>query len=164
MSLLYAFVKILVSYHNSQRIKLETLQKTGAYPGISFTARRNQTKPLCFQRSRHKEPLYLVSNSLRNTQLYLTYKRRMQIEECFRDIKTFYETARTATRGTVMVFSLFYAICFLHFEKSAERWIRTYNTRSTKTYPSSEWIIRILETNGDLTSSLTHILISDCAG
>ena len=79
---------------------------------------------------------------MRNTQLYLTYKRRMQIEECFRDIKTLFgfrqlrlkrqELPRVALLWFLVYVS--YAICFLHFEKSAERWIRAYNTRSTKTY------------------------------
>ena len=78
-------------YHNNQRIKLETLQKTGAYPDISYhSTEKLKLNLYVFKDANHKEPLYLVSNSLRNTQLYLTYKRRMQIEECFRDIKTLF--------------------------------------------------------------------------
>ena len=39
-----------------------------------------------------------------------------------------------------------YGICFLHFEKSGERWIKTYNTCKTKTYSLIFVIKRILET------------------
>ncbi len=142
-------------YHNSQRIKLETLQKIGAYPGISYhSTEKLKLNLYVFKDARHKEPLYLVSNSLRNTQLYLTYKRRMQIEECFRDIKTLFgfrqlrlkrqELPRVALLWFLVCVS--YAICFLHFEKSAERWIRAYNTRSTKTYSLIFVIKRTLET------------------
>ena len=121
------------SYHSTEKLKLNLY---------------------VFKDARHKEPLYLVSNSLRNTQLYLTYRRRMQIEACFRDIKTLFgfrqrrlkqqKLPRVALLWFLVCIS--YAICFLHFEKAAERWIRAYNTRSTKTYSLIFVIKRTLET------------------
>ena len=97
----------------------------------------------------------------------------MQIEECFRDIKTLFgfrqlrlkrqELPRVALLWFLVCVS--YAICFLHFEKSAERWIRTYNTRSTKTYSLIFVIKRILETTWGPDIFLDpYFPISDCAG
>ena len=93
----------------------------------------------------------------------------MQIEECFRDIKTLFgfrqlrlkrqELPRVALLWFLVCVS--YAICFLHFEKSAERWIRAYNTRSTKTY--SFVIKRILETTWEYIFLDPYFPISDCA-
>ena len=141
-------------YDNGQRIKLQTLKNTEAYSHISYhNTEKLKLNLLVFRDANHKEPLYLVSNSLQNTQLYLTYKQRMQIEECFRDIKTLFgfrylrlkrqELLRIALLWFIVCVS--YGICFLHFEKSGERWIKTYNTYQTKTYSLIFVIKRILE-------------------
>ena len=129
--------------------------------------RETQTEPLVFRDANHQEPLHLVSNSLQNAQLYLTYKQRMQIEECFRDIKTLFgfrylrlkrqELLRIALLWFIVCVS--YGICFLHFEKSGEWWVKTYNTYHTKTYSLIFVIKRILEITWKPDISLTHILI-----
>ena len=78
-------------YDKGQRIKLQTLKNTEAYPNISYhNIEKLKLNLLVFRDANHQEPLYLVSKSLQNAQLYLTYKHRMQIEECFRDIKTLF--------------------------------------------------------------------------
>ena len=59
-------------YHKGNRIKLETLKDTNAYPDISYhNTEKLKLNLYVFRDTNHKEPLYLVSNSLRNTQLYL---------------------------------------------------------------------------------------------
>ncbi len=56
-------------------------------------------------------------------------------------------------------------VCFLHFEKSGERWIKTYNTCRTKTYSLVSVIKRILQTTWDPDIFLDpYFTITDCAG
>ena len=128
-------------YDKGQRIKLETLKDTTAYPNIFYHGTEKLKLNLfVFRDADHKEPLYLVSNSLKNAELYLTYKKRMQIEECFRDIKTLFgfrhlrlkrqELRRIALLWFIVCVS--YGISFLRFEKSGERWMKSYNTYHTK--------------------------------
>ena len=111
-----------ISYHSTEKLKLN----------LSV-----------FRDTDHQEPLYLVSNSSQNSHLYRTYKQRMQIEECFRDIKILFgfrylrlkrqELPRIALLWFIVCVS--YGICFLHLEKSGEWWLKTYHTYRTKTYP-----------------------------
>ncbi|MCE2403347.1 hypothetical protein J4G08_21035 [Candidatus Poribacteria bacterium] len=62
-------------YHKGQRIKLETLKNTDVYPNISYHSTKELKLNLyVFRDVRHKEPLYLISNSGQNAQLYRTYK------------------------------------------------------------------------------------------
>ncbi|RKU32055.1 hypothetical protein C6497_00005, partial [Candidatus Poribacteria bacterium] len=141
-------------YDNGQRIKLETLQQTGTYPNILYhSTEKLRLNLYVFKDPQHKEPLYLVSNCLVNAQLYLTYKRRMQIEESFRDVKTLFgfrhlrlkrkEQARIALLWFIGCVS--YGICFLHFEKAADKWAKSYNTSKTKSYSIIYVIKRVLE-------------------
>ena len=141
-------------YDKGQRIKLETLKDTAAYPNIFYHGTEKlKLNLLVFRDAAHKEPLYLVSNSLKNTELYLTYKKRMQIEECFRDIKTLFgfrhlrlkrqELPRISLLWFIVCVS--YGISFLHYEKSGERWMKSYNTYHTKTYSLIFVIKRTLE-------------------
>ena len=161
-------------YDKGQRIKLETLKNTVSYPNISYhSTEKLKLNLLVFRDEDHKEPLYLVSNSLQNSQLYLAYKRRMQIEECFRDIKTLFgfrhlrlkrqELPRIALLWFIVCVS--YGICFLHFEKSGERWIKTYNTYHQKTYSLIFVIKRILEITWEPGIFLDpYFTITDCTG
>ncbi|MDE0481386.1 MAG: transposase [Candidatus Poribacteria bacterium] len=139
-------------YHKGQRIKLQTLKNTETYPNISYhSTEKLRLNLLVFRDANHQEPLYLVSNSLQNAQLYLTYKQRMQIEECFRDIKTLFgfrylrlkrqELLRIALLWFIVCVS--YGICFLHFEKSGEQWIKTYNTYYTYYSLDSSHVVQV---------------------
>lgn len=141
-------------YDKGQRLKLETLKDTKAYPNISYHGTEKlELNLMVFRDVNHKEPLYLVSNSLKNTELYLTYRKRMQIEECFRDIKTLFgfrhlrlkkqELPRIALLWFIVCVS--YGISFLHYEKSGYRWMKFYNTYHTKTYSLIFVIKRTLE-------------------
>lgn len=141
-------------FDKGQRIKLETLNNTVSYPNISYhSTEKLNLNLLVFRDVDHQEPLYLVSNSLQNSQLYLAYKQRMQIEECFRDIKSLFgfrhlrlkrqELPRIALLWFIVCVS--YGISFLYFEKSGERWLKTYNTYHQKTYSLIFVIKRTLE-------------------
>ena len=127
-------------YDKGQRIKLETLKEIAPYPNIFYHGTEKlKLNLLVFRDADHKEPLYLISNSLKNTELYLTYKKRMQIEECFRNIKTLFgfrhlrlkrqELPRIALLWFIVCVS--YGISFLHFEQSRERRMKSYNTYHT---------------------------------
>lgn len=142
-------------YHKGVRKKLQSIQETGSYPDIRY---HNTLKlPLnlqVFKNPPHKEPLYLVSNCLRNLSIYHTYKHRMQIEEGFRNIKTLFGFRHFRLKCQELpciellwlIACVSYGICFLHFEKSGERWMQNYNTLSMKTYSLISVIKWVLET------------------
>ena len=76
----------------------------------------------------YKEPMYLISNVYQGTAIQLCYKRRMQIEHGFRDIKTCFgfrhivlkkpEKARIVLLGFIA--SLTYGLTFLCYEKTIQ--------------------------------------------
>ncbi len=78
----------------------------------------------------------------------------MRIEECFRDIKTLFGfrhlrlKRQELPRLTLLWFiaCVSYGICFLHYEKSGDHWMRTYNTSTFKAYSIIFVIKRVIET------------------
>ena len=80
------------------------------------------------------------------------YKRRMQIEHGFRDIKSTFgfgklvlkknEKSRMELLFLIAIFA--YGLCFLCYEKSADRWAKPLNTGKQKTYAVITVIKRIL--------------------
>ena len=81
------------------------------------------------------DPMYLISNGVCGHHLYHCYKRRMQIEHGFRDIKSCFGFGKLVlkkpTRQRVAVLWLLaclaYGLLFLSYEKSATRWAKAYN-------------------------------------
>ena len=81
-----------------------------------------------------------------------TYKRRMQIEHGFRDIKSTFGFGKLVLKKTekhridlLFLIAIFaYGLSFLSYEKSADRWAKTLNTGKQKTYAVSTVIKRIL--------------------
>ena len=62
-------------YSKGQRIKLETQKNTEAYPNISYhSTEKLKLNLYVFRDVRHKEPLYPISNSGQNAQLYRPIK------------------------------------------------------------------------------------------
>ena len=140
------------------------LQKTSAYPGISYhsTEKLKLNLYVFSRRARHKEFILF--------QIAQLYSQTADPVFVNKDIFGFrqlrlkrQELPRVALLWFLVCVS--YAICFLHFEKSAERWIRAYNTRSTKTYSLIFVIKRTLETTWEPDIFLDpYFPISDCAG
>ena len=87
-----------------------------------------------------KDPMYLISNHVSGHQLYHCYKRRMQIEHGFRDIKSCFGFGKlvlkkpTHQRVAVLwlLACLAYGLLFLSYEKSATRWAKTFNGRQKR--------------------------------
>lgn len=87
-----------------------------------------------------KDPMYLISNHVSGHQLYHCYKRRMQIEHGFRDIKSCFGFGKLVlkkpTHPRVAVLWLLacvaYGLLFLSYEKSATRWAKTFNGRQKR--------------------------------
>ena len=95
---------------------------------------------LYVRRNNPKDPMYLISNRVSGHQLYHCYKRRMQIEHGFRDIKSRFGFAKlvlkkpTHQRVAVLwlVACLAYGLLFLSYEKSATRWAKAFNNRQKR--------------------------------
>ena len=108
-----------VLYHNTQQIPLE------------LYIRRDHG---------FKESMYLISNHATGHQLYHCYKRRMQIEHGFRDIKSCFGFGKLVlkkpTHSRVAVLWLLacvaYGLLFLSYEKSATRRAKTFNGRQKR--------------------------------
>ena len=98
------------------------------------------------------DPMYLISNQHKAHAIHHAYKRRMQIEHAFRDIKSTFgfrklvlkktEKHRIALFWLIAIFA--YGLSFLSYEKSAHRWAKTLNTGKQKTYAISTVIKRTL--------------------
>ena len=98
------------------------------------------------------DPMYLISNRHKAHAIHHCYKRRMQIEHAFRDIKSTFgfgklvlkktEKHRIALLWLIAIFA--YGLCFLSYEKSAHRWAKNLNTGKQKTYAISTVIKRTL--------------------
>ena len=111
-----------------------------------------------------KDPMYLISNRLSGHQIHHCYKRRMQIEHGFRDIKSCFGFGNlvlkkpTQARLDVLWLSacLAYGLLFISYEKVAStHWQKAYNSNNRKTFSVITIIKRVLT---DLWNQ--HFLIS----
>ena len=90
---------------------------------------------LYVRRNNPKDPMYLISNRVCGHQLYHTYKRRMQIEHGFRDIKACFGFGKLVLKKPThqrvailwLLACLAYGLLFLSYEKSATRWTKAFN-------------------------------------
>ena len=106
---------------------------------------------LYVRRNTPKDPMYLISNGVCGHHLYHCYKRRMQIEHGFRDIKSCFGfgnlVLKKPTRQRVAVLwvlaCLAYGLLFLSYEKSATRWAKAFNGRQ-KQYSVITVITRVI--------------------
>ena len=128
-------------------------QKTHQIP-ISLSVHRDQT---------FADPMYLISNLHKGGFIHDCYKRRMQIEHGFRDIKSTFgfsavvlKKAGKARMSLLFLIAIFaYGLCFLCYEKSADRWAAALNTGKQKTYSVISVIKRVL-TDQWHSEKLTH--------
>jgi len=85
----------------------------------------------------HDDPMYLISNRSKGKQLHTYYKRRMQVEHGFRDIKSCFnfkdlilkksEKPRIERLFLLVVFA--YGLLFLTYEKAAGIWAKTFEPK-----------------------------------
>jgi len=99
-----------------------------------------------------KDPMYLISNLHTGKQIHHCYKRRMQIEHGFRDIKSTFGFGKLVLKKAekhridllFLMAILAYGLSFFAYEKSADRWAKTLNTGKQKTYAIISVIKRVI--------------------
>ena len=127
---------------NGEGKAVEHLHATGFYPQILYHATEQiQINLYIVRDTRFAEALYLISSHLTGSQIHRCYKRRMQIEHGFRDIKTTFGFGslilKKPTKSRVsllwLLACLTHGLLFIIYQKSGDRWANTFNTK-TKTY------------------------------
>lgn len=144
--------------------KLDDLED-GWYPHILYQTHEQIPLQLYIIRDEaFKDPMYLISNRLSGHQIHHCYKRRMQIEHGFRDIKSCFGFGKlvlkkpTQARLEVLWLAacLAYGLLFISYEKVAStHWQKAYNSNNRKTFSVITVIKRVLT---DLWNQ--HFLIS----
>ena len=144
--------------------KLDDLED-GWYPHILYQMHEQIPLQLYIIRDEaFKDPMYLISNRLSGHQIHHCYKRRMQIEHGFRDIKSCFGFGKlvlkkpTQARLEVLWLAacLAYGLLFISYEKVAStHWQKAYNSNNRKTFSVITIIKRVLT---DLWNQ--HFLIS----
>ena len=144
--------------------KLDDLED-GWYPHILYQTHEQIPLQLYIIRDEaFKDPMYLISNRLSGHQIHHCYKRRMQIEHGFRDIKSCFGFGNlvlkkpTQARLEVLWLAacLAYGLLFISYEKVAStHWRKAYNSNNRKTFSVITVIKRVLT---DLWNQ--HFLIS----
>ncbi len=133
--------------------KLDDLED-GWYPHILYQAHEQIPLQLYIIRDEvFKDPMYLISNRLSGHQIHHCYKRRMQIEHGFRDIKSCFGfgnlVLKKPTQARLECLWLFaclsYGLLFISYEKVAStHWQKTYNSNNRKTLSVITVIKRVL--------------------
>ena len=133
--------------------KLDDLEK-GWYPHILYQAQEQLPVRLYILRdAAFKDPMYLISNRLRGHQIHHCYKRRMQIEHGFRDIKSCFGFGKlvlkkpTQARLDVLWLCacLAYGLLFISYEKVAStQWQKAHNSNNRKVFSVITIIKRVL--------------------
>ena len=117
--------------------KLDDLEE-GAYADILYQATEALPLNLYVVRDEaHDDPMYLISNRIKGRQIHTYYKRRMQVEHGFRDIKSHFnfkdlvlkksEKPRIALLFLTGVFA--YGLLFITYEKAAGLWAKTFESK-----------------------------------
>ena len=100
-----------------------------------------------------KDPMYLISNRLSGHQIHHCYKRRMQIEHGFRDIRSCFGFGKlvlkkpTQSRLDVLWLCacLAYGLLFISYEKVAStHWQKAHNSNNRKSFSVITIIKRVL--------------------
>ena len=133
--------------------KLDDLE-AGWYPHILYQTHEQIPLQLYIIRDAgFKDPMYLISNRLSGHQIHHCYKRRMQIEHGFRDIKSCFGFGElvlkkpTQARLDVLWLSvcLAYGLLFISYEKVAStHWQKAHNSNHRKTFSVITIIKRVL--------------------
>lgn len=122
------------------------------HASVLYHSRHQIPVELYVRRNTRKDPMYLIANNVCGHHLYHCYKRRMQIEHGFRDIKSCFGfgelVLKKPTRQRVAVLwvlaCLAYGLLFLSYDKSATRWAKAFNGRKQKRYSVISVITRVI--------------------
>ena len=130
---------------------VEQLQAGGYRQILYHQAEQIRLNLYVVRDARFCEPMYLISSHLTGCQIHQCYKRRMQIEHGFRDIKTGFGFGnlrlKKPTKARVnllwLLACLSYGVLFIVYQKSGDQWSKAFNTR-TKTYSLITVIKRVI--------------------
>ena len=130
---------------------MEQLQAGGYRQVLYHQAEQIRLNLYVVRDARFAEPMYLISNQLTGNQIHHCYKRRMQIEHGFRDIKTGFGFGKLIlkkpTKARInllwLLACLSYGVLFIVYQKSGDLWSKAFNTR-TKTYSLITVIKRVI--------------------
>ena len=129
--------------------KLSSYGHWGYFKDMFYHIRKQvKVNLLCAKNPSDDEDPYFVVSSIDDI-LGLLYRKRMQIEEAFRDLKSLYgfkelvlkdtDQVRFETIFLLVIISL--GMIFILYEKSGYRWSKYYNTSSRKEYS----LIRVIK-------------------
>ncbi len=131
---------------------LKQLDSTGFYPQILYH-RTEQIRLNLYVviDEGFSESMCLISNHLSGLEIYSCYKRRMQIDHGFRDIKSGFGfgslVLKRPTKSRInllwLLGCLTYGLLFITYEKSGYQWVKSFNP-TTKTYSLITVIKRVV--------------------
>ena len=116
--------------------KLGDIQTSGYHSSVIYhKTERIVVNLYCVVDTREDDPMFIVSNCVEGMNLYRCYKRRMQIEQGFRDLKSLFGlrhlrlTQLTKARlGNLFLFVVISeGVLLLLYQKSGYRWSHQFN-------------------------------------
>ena len=123
--------------HQGNTNKLDDMD-TGGYSNVLYHQKHRIPLNLYIYRDEaFKEPMFLISNVYEDAEIHDAYKRRTQIEQGFRDIKTRFgfrhivlkKTTKARIQLLWFIVSLTYGLTFLCYEKTVEPLAKHRNTQ-----------------------------------
>ena len=158
--------------HQGSHKKLDNMPD-GWYQEILYQAKHQIPLQLYIIRDEDfKDPMYLISNHICGHQIHQCYKRRMQIEHGFRDIKSCFGFGKLVlkkpTQARLEVLWLCvcfaYGLLFISYEKAATHWQKFYNTNKRKSYSVITVIKRTLTDTWNTAFLLSFFTDTFCRG
>ena len=123
--------------HQGNTKKLDDMD-TGGYSNVLYHKQHQiQLNLYIYRNEDFKEPMYLISNMYQDAEIHHCYKRRMQIEHGFRDIKTRFGfrhiVLKKVEKQRIMLLwfiaCLTYGLTFLCYEKTIQTVAEHRNTK-----------------------------------
>ena len=143
---------------------LKQIRNSGFYPNIVYhQTQRIKLNLYVISDDQYDEPMFIVSNSSRGMAMYLCYKRRMQVEQGFRDLKSTFGFKKLRLKIIDkqrlqllwLMLCVSYGMLMLIYQKSGYRWAKKFN--HPKKNMALIWVIKhdiSIRYNGFLISPL----------
>ena len=116
--------------------KLGDIQMSGYHPSVVYhKTERIVVNLYCVVDVSEDDPMFIVSNCIEGISLYNCYKRRMQIEQGFRDLKSLFgfgalrltQLTKARLRNLFLFVVISEGVLMLLYQKSGYRWSREFN-------------------------------------
>lgn len=138
-----------------QKTTLRKLPACGAYRNILYQhTEKIRLNLYVVHDESFDDPMYVISNCYQGLDIYLGYRRRMQIEQGFRDMKTtfgfkaltFKKLEQSRLEILWLMLCITYGLLMLQYEKSGYRWSVQFN--GTQKDKSLIWVIKAVISRG----------------